>query len=345
MATAAAVGDLASVKWAVTLADGKPLPQQGQVFDQGDVRMVVGAGGFLPCLHKKVAGMSVGDKASVDVLPADAFGESNPMMGPVDIPAAQAPAGLEAGMLVQLATGQKARVTQVTADAVTIDANMPLAGAALKMDVELLAVEAGAASLEKADFALGCFWGAELAFQREKGVVSTKVGYTQGAKESPTYEEVCSGKTRARTHAARTHARARAHTHTDTHTQVCSGTTGHTECVQVLFDPKEVSFERLCALFWERLGNDRFKPNQVRHWHGPGPCLHTAVATPYYVGSMRACREGRHARQTVRGNLGLRQRCGSTASCTRSPTTRDRARQTCEADIHATAAAARHFRS
>lgn len=235
---AAAVGDLASVKWAVTLADGKPLPQQGQVFDQGDVRMVVGAGGFLPCLHKKVAGMSVGDKASVDVAPADAFGESNPMMGPVDIPAAQAPAGLEAGMLVQLATGQKARVTQVTADAVTIDANMPLAGAALKMDVELLAVEAGAASLEKADFALGCFWGAELAFQREKGVVSTKVGYTQGAKESPTYEEVC------------------------------SGTTGHTECVQVLFDPKEVSFERLCALFWERLGNDRFKPNQVGNDRG-----------------------------------------------------------------------------
>ena len=215
MANAAAVGDLASVKWAVTLADGKPLPQQGQVFDQGDVRMVVGAGGFLPCLHKKVAGMSVGDKASVDVLPADAFGESNPMMGPVDIPAAQAPAGLEAGMLVQLATGQKARVTQVTADAVTIDANMPLAGAALKMDVELLAVEAGAASLEKADFALGCFWGAELAFQREKGVVSTKVGYTQGAKESPTYEEVCSGKTRARarTQHACTHARTRTRTH------------------------------------------------------------------------------------------------------------------------------------
>ena len=217
MATAAAVGDLASVKWAVTLADGKPLPQQGQVFDQGDVRMVVGAGGFLPCLHKKVAGMSVGDKASVDVAPADAFGESNPMMGPVDIPAAQAPAGLEAGMLVQLATGQKARVTQVTADAVTIDANMPLAGAALKMDVELLAVEAGAASLEKADFALGCFWGAELAFQREKGVVSTKVGYTQGAKESPTYEEVCSGKARARAHAARMHARTHTHTHTRTH--------------------------------------------------------------------------------------------------------------------------------
>jgi peptide-methionine (S)-S-oxide reductase len=57
--------------------------------------------------------------------------------------------------------------------------------------------------LELATFAGGCFWGLELKFQREPGVVKTSVGYAQGRQESPTYE------------------------------QVCSGTTGHTEAVQV----------------------------------------------------------------------------------------------------------------
>lgn len=64
--------------------------------------------------------------------------------------------------------------------------------------------------LSRATFAAGCFWGLELAFQREPGVVATKVGYTHGATSSPTYE------------------------------QVCSGTTGHTEAVQVAFDTNEV---------------------------------------------------------------------------------------------------------
>ena len=51
----------------------------------------------------------------------------------------------------------------------------------------------GASSLERGDFAIGCFWGAEMAFQREPGVITTKVGYTQGQKDDPSYEEVCAG--------------------------------------------------------------------------------------------------------------------------------------------------------
>lgn len=75
--------------------------------------------------------------------------------------------------------------------------------------------------------------GAELAFQRVPGVVSSKVGYTQGEREDPTYQ------------------------------QVCSGSTGHAEAVAVDFDPKKVSYEQLVKLFWERLGGSALLLNQV----------------------------------------------------------------------------------
>ena len=75
--------------------------------------------------------------------------------------------------------------------------------------------------LEAAVFGLGCFWGAERKFWQVKGVYSTAVGYTGGFTPNPTYEEVC------------------------------SGLTGHTEAVLVVFDPKIVSFDRLLTVFWE----------------------------------------------------------------------------------------------
>ncbi|CRD45319.1 methionine sulfoxide reductase A [Stenotrophomonas maltophilia] len=90
------------------------------------------------------------------------------------------------------------------------------------------------ADLQQIRFALGCFWGAERKFWTEPGVYSTSVGYAGGITPNPTYEEVC------------------------------SGLTGHTEVVQVVFDPAVVSLERLLQLFWEshdptqgmRQGND-----------------------------------------------------------------------------------------
>jgi peptide-methionine (S)-S-oxide reductase len=88
--------------------------------------------------------------------------------------------------------------------------------------------------LELATFGMGCFWGAERKLWQVDGVYSTMVGYAGGPTENPTYREVCSGRT------------------------------GHTEVVQVVFDPKKVSFEELLKVFWEnhdptqgmRQGND-----------------------------------------------------------------------------------------
>ncbi|HAO19694.1 MAG TPA: methionine sulfoxide reductase [Desulfobacteraceae bacterium] len=74
---------------------------------------------------------------------------------------------------------------------------------------------------EKAYFAGGCFWGVEHYFQKEKGVISTKVGYMGGHTQHPTYKEVC------------------------------NGGTGHIETAEVMYDPAQTDFEKLARLFFE----------------------------------------------------------------------------------------------
>ena len=71
---------------------------------------------------------------------------------------------------------------------------------------------------------MGCFWGAERIFWQAAGVHSTAVGYAGGHTPNPTYEEVCSGRT------------------------------GHTEVVQVVFDPAHTTFAEMLRLFWESTG-------------------------------------------------------------------------------------------
>ncbi|HLX92554.1 MAG TPA: peptide-methionine (S)-S-oxide reductase MsrA [Puia sp.] len=87
---------------------------------------------------------------------------------------------------------------------------------------------------DTATFGTGCFWCTEAIFQELKGVLKVTSGYSGGSIKDPTYE------------------------------QVCSGNTGHAECLQIVFDPQVISFDELLKVFWEshdptslnRQGND-----------------------------------------------------------------------------------------
>jgi peptide-methionine (S)-S-oxide reductase len=74
--------------------------------------------------------------------------------------------------------------------------------------------------MEIATFGAGCFWGVESVFEQVDGVVATKVGYTGGFTDAPSYEDVCSHRT------------------------------GHAEAVEVTFDPARVSYDKLLDIFW-----------------------------------------------------------------------------------------------
>ena len=116
--------------------------------------------------------------------------------------------------------------------------------------------------LESIVFGLGCFWGAERKFWQVKGVYSTAVGYAGGFTPNPTYEEVC------------------------------SGLTGHTEAVLVVFDPAIVSLDELLKVFWES-----HDPTQgMRQGNDAGTQYRSAI----YIGSdaqLEAARESRDAYQ------------------------------------------------
>jgi peptide-methionine (S)-S-oxide reductase len=234
----------------------------GSPADLVPITMVLGKGNYLPGLHEVILTRlsKVGDRVT-DVSLDAGYGARNPSLvadiafdslsgGGID------PSQIDVGTQLQLSNGVVCTVTHVTPnESFTIDGNHPLAGASYRADVELDRIEEGptvtpyvdgpaettssaASRYHFATFALGCFWGGELEYMRERGVVGTRVGYTQGNAENPTYE------------------------------QVCGGTTGHTEAIVVTYDPDIVSYERLVHLAMDRLGDSKYLKNQVGNDRG-----------------------------------------------------------------------------
>ncbi|MGW8969639.1 peptide-methionine (S)-S-oxide reductase MsrA [Streptomyces platensis] len=123
--------------------------------------------------------------------------------------------------------------------------------------------------LEIADFGLGCFWGAERKFWQTEGVWTTLVGYQGGHTPNPTYEEVCSGHT------------------------------GHTEAVRVVYDPKVVPYTTLLKLFWES-----HDPTQgFRQGNDVGTQYRSAIYT-HSPTQQQAAESSRDAYRTVLHNAG-----------------------------------------
>jgi peptide-methionine (S)-S-oxide reductase len=120
------------------------------------------------------------------------------------------------------------------------------------------------AGLQQAVFGLGCFWGAERKFWQAPGVWVTAVGYAGGITPNPTYRETC------------------------------TGLTGHTEAVLVVFDPHETSYEALLKIFWES-----HDPTQgMRQGNDVGTVYRSAIYT-YGPEQLRAAEASRQAYQRV----------------------------------------------
>ena len=235
----AKLGDVVKVTLDIEPSNGEFIAEP--MFDlSGHVSFQLGGGGHLTGLDDVISGMEVG--SVIENVDIDAgWGAKNPdaiAEIPLDTVDESIRSSLKVGIELYVQGGQKVRVTDMTDKTFTIDANPPMAGAMytfkeIRLD-EIIAPE----MLETLTIALGCFWGGELAYMREHGVVATKVGYTQGEKLDPTYKEVC------------------------------SGSTGHTEAIQVVFNPADVSYERLLQLGIDRLGDSKYLLNQVGNDRG-----------------------------------------------------------------------------
>lgn len=235
------IGDVVTVQVELTPENGLILEP---LFDtSGEISFVVGGGNYLPGLHQLVEGMRIGE--SVKGVSIDGgWGRRNPDLV-IDVPKSTLKKmknieTITVGATLNLKGGIQVSVLKVAEDTITVDANHPLAGSGYNCDLTVIRMESypeakllyndrpsseevESSHLEVATWAMGCFWGGELAFMRTPGVVGTRVGYTQGVKDDPTYEEVCKGDTK------------------------------HREAVVVVFDSRVVSYNTLIKVFMERL--------------------------------------------------------------------------------------------
>lgn len=221
----------------------------------GTLQLRLNHGNYLPGLHQMLSTMTPGEQVTGSTIDAGYGSYNSQLVFQIDATQLQVDTSLvKIGTMLAMGNGMEVRVTKIEEDGEklmwTLDGNHPLAGASYEVDVRLDAVEEApshweygdetdtSSKYEVATFGLGCFWGGELAYQRLPGVVSTAVGYTQGEKVNPSYEEVC------------------------------TGTTGHTEAIQVVYDPNVASYRSLLHLAFNRLGDDIYKQNQVGNDRG-----------------------------------------------------------------------------
>jgi peptide-methionine (S)-S-oxide reductase len=236
---AASVGDIVTIDLELTPEDGfVPEP----LFDtSGRLTLVLGWGNYLPGLHELIAGVSIGEERKEVSIDAG-WGERNPDLV-IEVPKSnfkkmKSIDSIKPDMILNLKGGIEVSVLRITDDTIIVDANHPLAGSSYSCSLTLLNIEQCSLSkdqhserrqtddqspFEVATFAVGCFWGGELAFMRTPGVVGTKAGYSQGLKSNPTYEEVSQGDTK------------------------------HREAITVVFDTRIVSYRELVNVFMKRL--------------------------------------------------------------------------------------------
>lgn len=241
-----------TVRWGdIVTVDLEMAPENGLVpeplFDRnGVITFVVGWGNYLPALHEMVQGKRAGE--SFENISIDAgWGDRNPELV-VELPKSKLQRFLqpdgslpEVGTVLKLSGAIQLSVLTVNEEReiAVVDANPPLAGSSYECSMKILEINSVPADAiqqgsyqehqscptryRTATFALGCFWGGELAFMRVPGVVGTRVGYTQGTVSDPSYEEVCTGKTQ------------------------------HREAIMVVYDPQVVSYRQLMDVAVERL--------------------------------------------------------------------------------------------
>lgn len=248
----AQAGDIVTVDLKLTPEDGfVPEP----LFDHGStISFVLGWGNYLPAIHELVMGRQIGQTVEKVTIDAGWGRRSDDMI--VAIAKNKLPSNLPelipGETTLALKGGLEVLVLSMDADTVTLDANPPLAGSSYNCTLNVVSIERNSNIEEEAPmqptrkgfrqsfsnevlrarlpehfqvatFALGCFWGAELAFMRTPGVVGTRAGYSQGITQNPSYEEVCTGRTQ------------------------------HREAVLVMFDERIISYSELVRAALNRL--------------------------------------------------------------------------------------------
>jgi peptide-methionine (S)-S-oxide reductase len=261
----ACAGDIVTIDLTLTPENGL-VPEP--LFDRNGILSFVVGRGYLPALHELVLNnMGVGDQVknvSVDA----GWGERNEDLV-MELPKSKLKRFLNPtdgslpciGSVLQLQGGIQLTVIKVNEEEETlvVDANAPLAGASYDCSLTILSIDDAPLDFsgggkpqpqqqltptyysryKVSTWALGCFWGGELAFMRVPGVVGTRVGYTQGIVRNPTYEDVCTGKTR------------------------------HREAIMVVYDADAVSYEQLMKVALERLAATNIPNNNKNNNHSP----------------------------------------------------------------------------